>query len=179
MISCEQSRQFLPLLHDDELDGPLRREVRDHVVSCTTCTRIMSMLDRSCELLQQTIQDEVDNFDFSEFWQGVEKKLLTPQPDWRDQLQVRWASWRSLWSWRAPAWAAVAAMILIGTGILLTRQQPLLTPAPDPPFQTALADSDQAQIESLSASDTISVWNEPTSNATVIWVSDEGEGGMQ
>lgn len=180
MISCEQSQQFIPLLHDGELDGPLRRDVKNHAVSCTTCTRLMAMLDRSRELLRQTIEDEVDNFDFSDFWQGVESKLLAPQPDWREQLQVRWDSWRSLWSWRAPRWATAAIVLLVGAVFLLTQRESPPVSLPDPSSHTAiaLADNDQAQIESLSSSDTVSVWNEPTSNVTVIWVSDEGDGGI-
>ena len=34
----------------------------------------------------------------------------------------------------------------------------------------------QAQIESLSATSNLLVWNEPTSNVTVIWVDDTSEG---
>ena len=33
---------------------------------------------------------------------------------------------------------------------------------------------DQAQIESLTATTTVFLWNEPISNATVIWVGDSG-----
>ena len=38
------------------------------------------------------------------------------------------------------------------------------------PVMVAL--NNQAQIESLSATSTVLVWNEPTSNATVIWVDE-------
>ena len=34
----------------------------------------------------------------------------------------------------------------------------------------------QARIESLSATSNLLVWNEPTSNVTVIWVDDTSEG---
>lgn len=180
MTVCAHAQQLIPLLHDGELDSPLRREISDHLANCAACTHTRTVLDRSQELLRQAIDDEIENINFSGFWQGVEEKLAKPQPGWREQLQVTWGSWRFLWSWRAPAWATATAMLLVGAGLLLARQQPPSTTEQDLPVHTTLAlvDNDQAQIESLSASDTISVWNEPTSNVTVIWVSDESDGGM-
>ena len=72
------------------------------------------------------------------------------------------------------------AVLFIGLVTLLWQRYATLTPTPplvsSEPF--VISDNDQAQIESLSASDTVSVWNEPTNNSTVIWVSDEGEGGL-
>ena len=43
-------------------------------------------------------------------------------------------------------------------------------PAARKPVLVAL--NNQARIESLSATATVLVWNEPTSNATVIWVDE-------
>jgi hypothetical protein len=67
----------------------------------------------------------------------------------------------------------MTAALLVGVALLLSRLA-----GEQGPQSIRLADNDQAQIESLSASDTVLVWNEPTSNATVIWVSDGGEGGL-
>jgi hypothetical protein len=180
MTVCVHAQRLIPLLYDGELDGPVRREVSNHVANCAACTHTLTMLDRGQELLRQAIDDQIDDIDFSGFWQNVENKLSEPRPAWRDQLRVRWDSWRFLWSWRAPAWAAAASMLFVSGVLLFSRQQPPSPTLPSPSDQAtlALADNDQAQIESLSASDTISVWNEPTSNVTVIWVSDEGDGGL-
>jgi anti-sigma factor RsiW len=174
MIVCAHAQRLIPLLYDGELDGPLRREVSDHLINCTACTRTMALLDRSQELLRYAVDEQVDDIDFSGFWSGVESQLAEIRPAWSARLQLWWESWRPLWSWRAPVWAAASVVLFIG-GATLSRQ----IPSPPPPQESiVLADNAQAQIESLMASDTVSVWNEPTSNATVIWVSDEGDGGL-
>ena len=43
-------------------------------------------------------------------------------------------------------------------------------------FKVIMVSRNQAQIESLSATSNLLVWNEPTSNVTVIWVDDTSEG---
>jgi anti-sigma-K factor RskA len=124
------------------------------------------MLDRSQELFRQAIDERLDNMDFSSFWQGVEDKLSQQRPSRTERFQIWFDSWRALWTWRAPAWTAASIALITGAALLFSR-----TPS-SPPLEI----EEQAHIESLSASDTVSVWSEPTSNATVIWVSDEGEG---
>ena len=131
------------------------------------------MLDRGQELLRQAIDEQVVEIDFNEFWAGVEEQLSTSELSSSQRLRLWWSSWQSLWSWRAPLWATVTTALLIGTAFLLSQRAGEQRPQP-----IRLADNDQAQIESLSTSDTVLVWNEPTSNATVIWVSDGGEGGL-
>jgi hypothetical protein len=137
------------------------------------------VLDRGQELLQEAIDDQVNNIDFSGFWQNVERKLSAPEPTWQERMRVRWESWLLLWPWRAPVWAAAAALLFVGLALLFSRQPSIFPFPPHSPRSELLVLADnEAQIESLSASDTISVWNEPTSNVTVIWVSDEGDGGL-
>lgn len=180
MTDCAHAQRLIPLLYDEELDGPQRREIRDHVVSCTDCTRVRASLEREQELLRQAIDEEMEEIDFSGFWQGIESKLLTPQISWTDHVQLWWESWRPpLWEWRAPIWVAASMTLVLG-GIFFPFHKP------NPPLghfenhenRMAFVENDQAHIESLAASDTVFVWNEPTSNATVIWVGDEIEEGM-
>lgn len=175
MTACAHTQRLIPLFYDGELDGLLRREVSDHVVSCTACTQILTKLDRGQELLRQAIDEQIVEINFDEFWAGVEKHLSTSELSSSERLRLRWSSWQSLWSWRAPRWATMTAMLLIGAGVAFLLSYRAGEQQPHP---MRLADNDQAQIESLSASDTVLVWNEPTSNATVIWVSDGGEGGL-
>ena len=179
MNDCAHTQRLIPLLYDGELDSPLRREVSDHVADCTGCTRALAMLDRSQELLRQVIDERLDNMDFSGFWQGVEDKLSQKQPSGTERFRIWFDSWRALWTWRAPAWTAASLALIMGAALLFSWIQQDPQHAKQPPIFREYAlvdDSEQAHIESLSASDTVSVWNEPTSNATVIWVSDEGEG---
>lgn len=172
MTACAHAQRLIPLLYDGELDGLLRREMNDHVVSCTTCTHMLTTLDRGQELLRQAIDEQIVDIDFSRFWEGVESRLSEPGLSFSERVRLRWSSWQPLWSWRAPLWAA-------GTAVLLATAA-FLRPQPEGEWQPEmrLTDNNQAQIESLSASDTVLVWNEPTSNATVIWVSEGGEGGL-
>jgi anti-sigma factor RsiW len=173
MTACAHAQRLIPLLYDDELDGSLRREICDHVVNCTNCTHTLTMLDRGQELLRLAIDEQVMEIDFSGFWQGVEDRLAEPEPSLFERVRLWWDSWRPLWSWRMPLWAAAAVMLFVGGALIaaMLRGEPQSG-------ASRLVDNDQAQIESLAATDTVAVWNEPTSNATVIWVSDEGEGGL-
>ncbi|MGE0680992.1 MAG: zf-HC2 domain-containing protein [Candidatus Binatia bacterium] len=173
MTACAHTQRLIPLFYDGELDGLLRREVSDHVMGCTACTHVLTALDRGQELLRQAIDEQVVEIDFDGFWEEVEKRLSIPELSLSERLRLWWISWQALWSWRTPLWATVTATLLVGAALLLSQ----LT-GEQRPQSIRLADNDQAQIESLSASDTVLVWNEPTSNATVIWVSDGGEGGL-
>lgn len=181
MTTCSQAERLLPLLYDGELAGPLRREVTVHVSGCAVCTRTLGALERGQELLGQALDAQIEEIDFSHFWDGVVSKLSQPQLPWT----VRWQLWRerrwSGWSLRAPGWAVAAAVLLIITTVFLSRISPpkSLTATPEQKTeQFAALANNQAQIESLSAGDTVLLWNEPASNATVIWVSDENDGEM-
>jgi hypothetical protein len=178
MIACAQAQRFIPLLHDDELDSPLRHDIQDHVVTCTECTRVLAFLERSQELLRLTIDEQIEDVEFSDFWAGVESKLSNEQPtwQWRVRRQLWWDTWRSLWSWRAPIWGVVTTILLIGVAVLLWQRQSIPSSLLVSREPTIMTNNDEAQIESLAASNTVSVWNEPTHNSTVIWVSDDGEG---
>lgn len=49
------------------------------------------------------------------------------------------------------------------------------SPSQEPIAKSPVVENDEAHIESLSTSNPVLVWNEPTYNATVIWVGDESE----
>ena len=172
MTVCAHAQRLIPLLYDGELDGLLRREVNDHLVNCAACAHLLSLFDRERELLQQMIDDQITEIDFSGFWLGVENRLSERQLSFPERYRLWWSSWRPLWPRRAPLWATATVALLVSAALFTANtEKEKIEPR-------RIADNDQAQIESLSTSDTVFVWNEPTSNATVIWVSDEGEGGL-
>lgn len=178
MSTCLRSERLVTALHDDELDNPLRREVASHVSGCTVCSRRLAMLDRMQELLSQTFDDEIEKIDFSNFWGGVEGKLQVQTLPWGVRLQLWRARWQFSWPLNAPVWAAAALLI---TTTLFLSNPPSFNETASPPQETPTIDfaaNQQANIESLSAVSTVSLWNEPASNATVIWVSEENDGGM-
>jgi hypothetical protein len=72
---------------------------------------------------------------------------------------------------------------------LVEKPQETLLPSPLPPPLDRSWDnesldngfalvSNQAQIESLSSSDTVAVWNDPGNNSTVIWIGSDMNEGM-
>jgi len=172
MTVCAHVQRLIPLFYDGELDGLARREVSDHVADCAACSRVLGLFDRERELLQQMVDDQIAEIDFSGFWLGVESRLSERQPSLSERYRLWWNSWRPFWSWRTPLWATATIVLLVGAAVIMTsiEREKKIEPR-------RIADNDQAQIESLSAADTVLVWNEPVSNATVIWVSDDGEGG--
>jgi hypothetical protein len=203
MATCPHAERLIPLLHDGELVSPLRREMRSHLATCLSCTRALSMLERGQELLSQVIDEEVEATNFSNFWQGVEDRLGKIQPSWSIRFRLwveRWHLTRPLY---APAWA-VAATVLLTFGVLLQQQSafpprlarsfPPSQPAPQSPDNTAEPSSpfpvpsgldpgftlvsNQAEIESISSSDTVAVWSDPGNNSTVIWTGSDMSGGM-
>lgn len=170
MIACAHAQRLLPLLYDGELDSPLRRELSHHVADCSVCTRTVALLNRSQELLRQTIDEHIDDIDFSGFWQGVESKLSQQPPFWWARLRFWKESWLPSWSWQTPAWATAVAFLIVGATMLLSQ-----SPSQEPIAKSPVVENDEAHIESLSTSNPVLVWNEPTYNATVIWVGDESE----
>jgi anti-sigma factor RsiW len=177
MMTCPHSERLVALLHDGELDGPLRREMVSHVTVCAACGHALSTLERLEELLFQSVSEVIEESDFSDFWTGVEKKLVqSPPSSWHLQLQVWREKWRLLWPFSTPVWATVTVVLFLAT--LVLSRFPAFSPVPQPPSPQIYAANDQAQIEFLSATETVFLWNEPQSNATVIWVSDENDGGL-
>jgi hypothetical protein len=130
--------------------------------------------------LREALEEQVEKIDFADFWDGVTSKLTEARLPWTVRLQLWRERWWPDWSLSTSAWGAAAALLLIVTALLLSLLRPPhhIVPLPAQPEPFELAANDQAQIESLSATDTVLVWNEPASNATVIWVSDESDGGL-
>ena len=177
MNTCPRSERVVALFHDDELDSPLRREVASHVAGCVVCTRTLAALERVQELVVQAVGEQLEESDFSNFWEGVASRIdQQAPPSWRLWLQLWRERLRPAWSPGAPVWAATTAALLVTTFLVFyppakDGPPPLHDPAP-----TVLAANDQAQIESLSSTATVFLWNEQEGNATVIWVGDEYEG---
>ena len=175
MARCSHSERLVSLLYDGALDNALHREVAFQIADCPVCTRRMNVIERVQEVLYQTLDEEVAHLDFSDFWTNVERRLAAPPLSVWSRVSSRLRLWRLQWqpifSWNGPVWATATAL-LIFVAVLLTRSSVLRqagsAPSENPPVMLAV--NNQAQIASLSATATVFVWNEPTSNATVIWV---------
>jgi anti-sigma factor RsiW len=180
MTMCAHTERLVPLLHDEELDGPLRREVTAHVSGCVNCARALTMLERGQELLREAITEQVEEINFSQFWVGVTSKLAHSPKPWPLRWRLRYRLWWPRWALGVPGWAAaVTASVLVLAAAFLfafAREQKQRNAFPPEVSSLALASSEQAQIESLSGAENVFVWNEPVSNVTVIWVGGSSEG---
>jgi hypothetical protein len=141
MATCPHADRIIPLLHDNELQNPLRREMVTHMATCVTCARTFSLLEREQELFTQTIEECVDSVDFSGFLQAVEMRLSEPALSWAARLRLWYESWQPAWSFPIPAWAvAVLLLFLVPTHLALnnssnnpspsTKNDPLMLPSP-------------------------------------------------
>ena len=135
----------------------------------------MNVIERIQEVLCQTLDEEVAYLDFSDFWTNVERRLAAPPLSvWSrgaSRLRLWRLQWQAIFSWNGSGWATATALLIFVAVILtrspVSRQAGSVSPE-NPPVMLAV--NNQAQIVSLSATSTVFVWNEPTSNATVIWV---------
>ena len=204
METCSHSERLLPALLDGELSGPLRREVASHVADCVTCTRESASIEQVQELVRNGLDDAVERIDLSAFLDGVMDQLdtnLPATPSWTVRFQI----WRESWRFQHLDWmpdnlstglvgATAAIVLLLSILPILPHSQtaqtdtpppvafaPKLVPTPEEPALLVSAPTsrmdNQAQIESLTATTTVFLWNEPVSNATIIWMGDSG--GMQ
>jgi hypothetical protein len=112
MATCAHADRVIPLLHDNELQNPLRREIVAHITTCVTCARTFSVLEREQELLTQVVEERIDSIDFTNFWQVVETRLSDPPLSWAARLRLWYESWRPTWAFPRPAWAFAALMLL-------------------------------------------------------------------
>ncbi len=203
MEMCSYSERLLPALLDGELSGPLRRKVASHMADCAVCTREAASIEQVQELVRNSLDHAVERVDFSAFLDGVMDQLdtsLAATPFWTVRFQLWRESWRfhrrdwlpewtgsTVWTGLVGATATIALLLSIlsllplsytdtlGQSVSAPKQtQTLEEPAV---FASALASAmdNQAQIESLTATTTVFLWNEPIGNATVIWVGDSGE----
>lgn len=177
MASCSHSDRLVSLLYDGELDFVRRREVAFHIADCPHCTRNRTVLDRIQETVAHTLDQAVARVDMSNFWSGIEQRIDTYAPSlasrWASRLRLWCLQWQSVMSWKWPVLATAALLVVSGviaSQLSSRRDAPLATAGTMPP--AVAGHNNQAQIASLSATSTVLVWNEPTSNATVIWVGD-------
>ena len=142
MATCSHADRLIPLLHDNELQNPLRREMVAHMATCVTCARTFSLLEREQELFSHAVEEQVESIDFANFWQTVEIRLSDPPLSWATRLRLWYESWRPAWTFPMPAWAVAALMLLsfvlahlYRNGTLFNNNLPPIASAPSDPSQ--------------------------------------------
>ena len=177
MASCSHPSRLISLVYDNELGEAQRDEAAAQIAACPECTRRIQQLERTHEALYQTLDEEVSRIDFSDFWprveQGIAAQASALTSPWASRFRIWRMHWQAPFSWHIPAWATAVGLCLFTAAVstqLPTSRGAVQLPAARKPVMVAL--NNQARIESLSATSTVLVWNEPTSNATVIWVDE-------
>lgn len=176
MARCSHSDRLVSLLYDGELDAARHRDLAFDLADCPDCTRRRDVLERAHEVVTHTLGTATSRLDLSDFWTGIERRIAVQTASRSRGWVRRFRLWRLQWR-PAPFWTwpvVAAAVLLIVTGVVTSRwptgrDTGFETVAAPPPLS---GPDGQARIASLSAAETVLVWNEPTSNATVIWVSD-------
>ena len=203
MATCPHAERLTSLLHDGELLSPLRREMITHLSSCVTCARLVSFLEREQELLNQMIEVQIDNIDFSNFWQGIAEKLSEPQLSWGMRVRLWYESSRFMWLSPTPMWAFALLFLLfvpahvappsLSSAPMVVQNIPKerpkgeelplpFSPVSTGPREAGLSGSppiqkvmydNQVQINSFDPSVSVAIRINQANNSTVVWF---GEG---
>ena len=169
-MTCREASNLLPLFVDGELDSRQMRAVALHGTRCQSCETELRQIERVQDLVSDTMHAQADAIDLSDFWSGVESRLGTIRPSWRERVQMWWSEGDHRWVIRVPALAAAAAVAVLAFWLFARAPEP--TTQPDAPRIAAVDNA--ATIESLESDvDSVAVVSDPETRTTVLWVSDE------
>jgi anti-sigma factor RsiW len=162
-MTCREVQKLLDLFVDGELEARTMRAVALHVTRCPVCEALLRGLERLQELVSDAISDAVADVDFSRFWPTIAARAETVQRSWRGLGGRLRAVTR-----RPTLVAAGMAAALAVSAFALWRSIPAMT-------ERRLHANNQVHIYSLTSdSPSVALLSEPSTNTTVIWVSDEG-----
>jgi len=172
-MTCREALNLLPLFFDGELDANQMRAVALHSTRCGGCEDELRRMERLQEAISAQVIGAVDEVDFAVLWRGIDERLGTSHVSWWTRARAWWSEGERGWVIKVPAFAAAAAVALLGF-LLWTRTAP--TTQPDA-SQVASVDN-AASIESLDSDvDAVTVLNDAETRTTVIWVSDDTPAG--
>ena len=169
-MSCREALSLLPLFFDGELDAHQMRAVALHSTRCASCEEELHRMERVQEVISAHVNAAIDEVDFGALWRGVDQRLGTVRVSWWTRARAWWSEGEHGWMIKVPAFAAAAAVVVLG--FLLWARTPQPTTQSDA-SQVASVDN-AASIESLDSDvDAVTVLNDPETRTTVLWVSDD------
>ena len=172
-MTCRDALNLLPLFFDGELDANQMRAVALHSTRCSGCEDELRRMERMQQMISAQVTSVVDEVDFGALWRGIDQRLETAHVSWWTRARGWWSEGEHGWLIKVPAFAAAAAVALLGFW-LWTRTVPTTQPGAS---QVASVDN-AASIESLDSDvDAVTVLNDNETRTTVIWVSDDTPGG--
>lgn len=173
-MTCRDASNLLPLFFDGELDANQMRAVALHSTRCESCEDELRRLEQVQEMISTQVNATVDEVDFGALWRGIDERLGTVRMSWWTRARAWWDEGEHGWMIKMPAFAAAAAVAVLG--FWLWTRTPQSTSQPDV-AQVASVDN-AASIDSLESDvDAVTVVNDPETRTTVLWVSDDPPGG--
>lgn len=170
-MTCREASNLLPLFLDGELDSRQMRSVAMHSMHCHECEAEIKGMERVQVLVSDTLKKQVSEIDFTQLWPNIERQIADARVPWTARARAWWEDVQAGFGLRIPAFVAAAAVAALAFS-WYARQ-----PGVNQPFdaqQVATADSEAALERLETTFDTIDFFNDPASDAVVVWVSDEG-----
>ncbi|MFN8644796.1 MAG: zf-HC2 domain-containing protein [Candidatus Binatia bacterium] len=173
--TCREARPLLPLFFDGELEARQMRAVALHSTRCPECECELRELEHLQEAIAAHVNTLVDSVDASQVWAGIAPRLGGRAPSWRERWQTWWEESQARWRIAGPAFAAVAAAVLLSVGVF---QRPG-GPGKDVPARVAKVDN-SAKLDSMQSSvDSVALVTEPNTNTTMLWIMDDATGAVE
>src|SRR5262245_24088256 len=111
-MTCREVINLLPQFFDGELDSRHMRSVALHSTRCAGCETELRYLERTQQLVSETVAAAVDSIDFGGFWQSVEQQLGPVRITVWQRLTTWWSDQDHRWVIRVPAYAAATLVAL-------------------------------------------------------------------
>jgi anti-sigma factor RsiW len=179
-MTCRETRPLLPLFFDGELEARQMRAVALHSTRCPDCETELRYLEHLQDAVASHISTLVDDIDLGQVWAGVAPRLGSPVPSLGRRLRAWWEEREGGWMVRGPAFAGVAAALLL-TLVLWPRDEApsgsaalgargVETASRDTVDNSAVLDSVQSSVDS------VALVTDAETNTTLLWIMDEGGG---
>jgi anti-sigma factor RsiW len=170
-MNCREASNLLPLFLDGELDPRQMRVVAMHSMRCPTCEVELKEMERLQLLVSDNLKKRVDQVDFAPLWPAVERRITDVRIPWWSRLRSRWEEIGSGFDLRVPAMVVATALAVLALTWFVS--QPDVTQPLDSQ-RVASVDYTAASIEEVETTfPSWRVYNDPETEATVLWVEDE------
>ncbi|MCK6555012.1 zf-HC2 domain-containing protein [Candidatus Binatia bacterium] len=169
-MTCREAANLIPLLFDGELAPHQMRAVVLHSTLCPECEVELRSLEHLQKLVRGSVSAAVDGIDFSDFWPGIERRLVVePRTLW--QRLVQWWEGTERWPVRVPAYAALAAAAAFAMFYAAQSGRPAA------PGQLQMAAGGAAWIDSVDADvEAVLLLEDRESQTALLWVGDRFPG---
>jgi anti-sigma factor RsiW len=170
-MNCRETRPLLPLFFDGELEARQMRAVALHSTRCLECENELRHFERLQDAVATHISTMVGEVDLGEIWAGVAPRLESRAPSLARRLRARWEELQLGWSLRGPAFAAVAAAVLLTLALWQRDGSPARPELANRPPARDVDNS--AVLGSVSSADSVALVTDEETNTTLLWIMDD------